>query len=79
MKADVTVHGFRSSFRNWAGDLTMFQREAIEECLGHQVGSSVERAYRRQSGLDKRRIILQAWASYVNGDESRAHDNREAA
>jgi integrase len=47
MKIKTTCHGFRSSFRNWAGDMTMFQREIIEECLAHAVGGAVERAYRR--------------------------------
>jgi integrase len=66
---DVTVHGFRSSFRNWAGDETSFARENIEECLGHQVGNAVERAYRRTTALEKRRVIMEAWAGYC-------HDNR---
>jgi integrase len=60
----VTVHGFRSTFRNWAGDETNFQREHIEECLGHQVGNAVERAYRRSDALEKRRAIMQAWYEF---------------
>jgi integrase len=62
-----SVHGFRSTFRNWAGDVTMFQREIIEECLAHQVGSDVERAYRRTTALEKRRVIMDAWADYCTG------------
>jgi integrase len=62
----VTVHGFRSTFRNWAGDVTNFQREHIEECLGHQIGNAVERAYRRSDALQKRRAIMEAWASYCH-------------
>jgi integrase len=68
MGVNVTVHGFRSTFRNWAGDETNFQREHIEECLGHQVGNAVERAYRRSDALEKRRTIMQAWCEYCHDD-----------
>jgi integrase len=62
-----TIHGFRSSFRDWAGDLTHFARNDIEECLGHAVGDATERAYRRSQALEKRREILEAWASHCEG------------
>jgi integrase len=62
--APVTVHGFRSSFRDWAGDETDYPRESIEECLSHQVGNAVERAYRRRTGLEKRTEIMTAWADF---------------
>ena len=58
-KASASIHGFRSSFRDWAGNSTPFARDHIEECLSHQVGNAVERAYRRQDGLEKRREIMQ--------------------
>jgi integrase len=64
MGSKVTVHGFRSTFRNWAGDVTDFQREHVEECLGHQVGNATERAYRRSDALEKRRVILQSWCEF---------------
>jgi integrase len=60
----VTVHGFRSSFRDWAGDCTDFAREHIEACLAHKVGNQVERAYRRGDALEKRRKIMDAWAKF---------------
>lgn len=60
----ITVHGFRSSFREWAGDCTTFPREVAEEALAHQVGSEVERAYRRGDAIEKRRQLMQAWADY---------------
>jgi integrase len=60
----ATVHGFRSSFRDWAGDKTDFQRETIEECLAHQVGNGTEQAYRRSDALEKRRVVMDAWAEY---------------
>jgi integrase len=68
MKVKTSVHGFRSSFRDWAGDLTHFQRENVEACLAHRVGSSVELAYRRFTALEKRRVILDHWAAYCAGD-----------
>lgn len=67
MKIDATPHGFRSSFRDWAGDCTSFARETAEEALAHVVGSQVERAYRRGSAIEKRRLLLQAWADYCVG------------
>ena len=65
LQAGVTVHGFRSAFRDWAGDETHFPREIAEAALAHQVGSAVERAYRRGSALEKRRQLMQAWADYA--------------
>jgi len=62
----VTVHGFRSTFRDWAGDETDFPRDLIEECLAHSVGNAVERAYRRRSSLGKRREVMEAWAIYCS-------------
>jgi integrase len=67
MDDKATVHGFRATFRDWAGDETDYPRELIEECLSHQVGNAVERAYRRRSSLEKRREIMEAWASYCSG------------
>ena len=55
------VHGFRSSFRDWAGDCTTFPREVAEAALAHMVGDDVERAYRRGDALDKRRKLMVAW------------------
>jgi integrase len=61
----VTVHGFRSSFRDWAGERTSFPREVAEAPLAHQVGDEVERAYRRGDALEKRRHLMEAWALYL--------------
>lgn len=60
-----TVHGFRSSFRDWAGETTNFAREDIEAALAHLVGNQVERAYRRGDALMKRRKLMEAWAGYL--------------
>jgi len=61
---DVTAHGFRSSFRDWAGDATTFPREIAEHALAHNVGDATERAYRRADAIEKRRKMMQAWADY---------------
>jgi integrase len=67
MKAgDYTVHGFRSAFRDWAGEETQFPREVAEAALAHTVGDATERAYRRGDALEKRRALMQAWAAFVN-------------
>ena len=65
--ANFTVHGFRSSLRDWAGDETSFPREVCEGVLAHIVGG-VEGAYRRSDALEKRRALLAAWANYLEGD-----------
>ena len=62
-----TVHGFRSSFRDWAGDCTVYPRDLIEEALSHQVGDAVERAYRRSDALEKRRALMNAWGDFCTG------------
>lgn len=63
----ATVHGFRSSFRDWAGDCTSFARETMEEALAHLVGDKAEQAYRRSSALAKRRLLMDAWADHCTG------------
>lgn len=64
LKPAVTVHGFRSSFRDWAGEATEFPRELAEAALAHIVGDAVERAYRRGDALTRRRDLMIAWAKY---------------
>lgn len=59
-------HGFRSSFRDWAGDTTEHPREIAEAALAHETGNAVERAYRRGDALEKRRALMLAWDSYCN-------------
>jgi integrase len=65
MKADgVTIHGFRSSFRDWCGEVSTFPREVAEAALAHVAGDQTERAYRRGDALEKRRKLMEAWANY---------------
>ena len=63
--AHYTVHGFRSSFRDWAGNKTAFDRETIEFTMAHIVGNTAEQAYRREDSLEKRRVLMHDWAAYL--------------
>lgn len=65
---DVCVHGFRSTFRDWAGEETNFPREIVEMSLAHLVGSEVERAYRRGDALERRREVMDRWAAFALGE-----------
>ena len=66
LKGKATVHGFRSSFRDWAGEKSGCTRDVIEMALAHQVGSDVERAYARSTLFDQRRNLMDAWGRYVS-------------
>lgn len=65
----VTVHGFRSTFRDWAAEVADMPREVAEKSLAHSVGSDVERAYARSDLLEKRRKLMQSWSEYVSGNQ----------
>lgn len=68
MKVDsVTVHGFRSAFRDWAAEQPNVAREVAEISLAHKVGSDVERAYARSDLLERRRELIGVWSNYVTG------------
>jgi integrase len=73
LDATVTVHGFRSSFRDWAAETTHFASEVVEMALAHAVGSKVKAAYRRGDLLDKRRQLMDAWATYLRGGAVAPH------
>jgi len=60
-----TVHGLRSTFRDWASEVANAPREVAEMCLSHRVGSDVERAYARSDLLEKRRVLMQRWSDYA--------------
>jgi len=64
-RADITVHGFRSSFRDWAGEETDVPREIAEAALAHVVGDATERAYRRSDALERRRGLMDMWGAYL--------------
>jgi integrase len=61
---DITAHGFRSTFRDWAAERTSFPREVAEMALAHAIPDAVEAAYRRGDLFDKRRKLMQAWADF---------------
>ena len=60
-----TVHGFRSSFRDWASERTSVEHAVAEAALAHQVGSAVERSYARSDLFEKRRGLMDGWAEFV--------------
>ena len=60
----ATIHGFRSSFRDWAGNETPFARELAETALAHVAGDATEQAYWRADALEKRRGLMEAWAAF---------------
>ena len=64
-RGDLTAHGFRSSFRDWAAERTSFPSEVVEMALAHAVGTKVEAAYRRGDLFEKRRRLMDAWAEYL--------------
>jgi len=63
---NATVHGFRSSFRDWAGDMTDYPREVAEEALAHTVGNATERAYRRSDAFRKRVEMMREWEEFIS-------------
>ena len=63
-REDFTVHGFRSSFRDWAAERTNYQNHIVEQALAHSIGNAVERAYRRGDLFDKRVRLMDDWSRY---------------
>jgi integrase len=69
---DVTAHGFRSTFRDWAAEGTNFPREVVEMALAHTIENKVEAAYRRGDLFQKRRQLMEAWAKFCLTKKARA-------
>jgi integrase len=67
-RTDITPHGFRSTFSDWAHETTAFPNHVIEQALAHTVGNAVERAYRRGDLFDKRRKLMDAWSQYCTAN-----------
>ena len=65
-RKDITVHGFRSSFRDWGAEATDFNREELEHALAHQIADQSEAAYQRGKMLNKRIELMNAWGKYTN-------------
>ena len=79
-RANVTVHGFRSTFRDWAAEATAYPNHVVEQALAHTIGNAVEAAYRRGDLFEKRRHLMNDWAQFcgrpTSGSVVRLH--REA-
>jgi len=71
----ITVHGFRSAFRDWAGNETSFPREVCEAALAHSTGNAVEAAYRREDALEKRRTLMDSWAAFIGSHLAEPNDS----
>jgi integrase len=69
-RADLTAHGFRSTFRDWASETTGFSHEVCEMALAHTIANKAEAAYRRGDLFDKRRKLMEAWAGYCSTPKS---------
>jgi len=74
-KEKITTHGFRSTFRDWAGDMTNHQRETIEAALAHRIKDRAEAAYRRSTAVEKRRDLMQDWDDYCASFSAEKHKN----
>lgn len=67
-RSDITVHGFRSTFRDWIGDHGKFAPDLAEAALAHTLGNKVATAYQRNDLLERRRAMMAAWCAYVTGE-----------
>jgi len=63
-RGDVTTHGFRATFKTWAGERTNFANETVEIALAHRIGNNTEQAYERGDKFEKRRRLMDAWADF---------------
>lgn len=68
-KGQETLHGMRSAFRDWCGDMTNHQREVVEQALAHVIADKTEAAYRRSDALQKRRSLMEDWAKYCESSQ----------
>jgi integrase len=75
LRDDGTVHGMRSSFRDWAGETTAYPHEMCEIALAHTVGNKVEAAYRRGDMMEKRRRLMADWATYCAQPPAKSREN----
>jgi integrase len=65
-RGEYVPHGFRSSFRDWSGEISSFPRDVAEMALAHAIKNKVEAAYRRGDLFEKRRKMMQEWADYLD-------------
>jgi integrase len=74
---DITVHGFRSTFRDWAGETTAHAREVVEAALAHRLKDKAEAAYARGDLFQKRRKLMQDWADYLASSAALVLERRD--
>jgi integrase len=70
IRTDATVHGMRSSFRDWVGESTTFAEKVAEAALAHAAGDKTEQAYRRGDALDRRRELMATWERFLNPNDA---------
>ena len=75
LRVDGTVHGMRSSFRDWAAETTAYPNEMLEIALAHTIGSKAEAAYRRGDMMEKRRRLMADWATYCEQPPAKSRVN----
>ena len=68
-RSDLTAHGFRSTFRDWAAECTNYPNEVVEMALAHTINSKVEAAYRRGDLFEKRKTLMSDWATFCASSE----------
>jgi integrase len=69
-RSDITVHGFRATFSTWANETAAARPDVIEACLAHREGDKIRAAYNRAQFAGERRILLGAWAAFLEGREA---------
>jgi integrase len=74
-RGDLTAHGFRATFKTWASERTGFQNEIVEAALAHVVGNKVEQAYQRGDMFEKRRRLMQQWATFCTAPVQEPQNN----
>jgi integrase len=78
-RGDLTAHGFRSTFRDWAGEATKHEREAVEKALAHTIENKVEASYRRGDAFEKRVPLMDDWAAFCDREPAKVVALRPAA
>jgi integrase len=71
MKVNATTHGMRSAFRDFCGDVAGFPRELAEQALAHTIQNKAEAAYRRSTAVERRRVMMESWANFLDGREAK--------
>jgi integrase len=79
LRSGAAVHGFRATFRSWAGGCTVHPRDVCETALGHSIGSAVEQAYQRDALVAKRRVLMADWAEFCQARQHHASYGRQLA